>query len=109
MSKKRVQVSKDRGLTWKYRWVDPAELDPKKSNLVPGEWLRRSEEDQVFVISIRDGNLQSDPLEITNKFSFTLATGEEIIVYAVNPNEADSTFVEILIVRGLLKRSCEES
>lgn len=108
MPKKLVQVSSDRGMNWKKRWVDPAEFDPNKSNLVAGDWVRRSEEHQIFIVSIRDERLYTQPLKYTNKFTYSLWTGQEIIVQAETKNEADSTFVQILMSKGLLKRSSEE-
>jgi len=107
MSKERVQVSKDRGRTWKYRWVDRFELDPKKSVLEPGDWMRRGpEHGKIVVVCLKDGKLCTKLLESLYEYTYALASGESYVFLAESSQEADLLFVdELLRLQKIVRKS----
>jgi len=103
MSKRRVQVSSDRGSTWKFRWVDPFEFDPSKSSLKPGDWVRKGpDSDLVIVILLKDGKLYSVPIDQIREYTFTLASGESYVILAESPEDANRQFVNALVQDNML-------
>ncbi len=106
MPRIQVQVSKDQGRTWKYRWIDQSELDPEKSLLKPGDYTRLRPGTRIMVITMREGRLNSKPLEDSDKlmlFSYEFA-GHTIELQAEHQSEADYFLVQRLIAMGLLQR-----
>jgi len=106
MSKRKVQVSKDRGKTWKYRWIESQEFDPANSVLQPGDWVRGGpESERILVVGLRGGRLYSTPIERLSEYTFNLpATGDTYAFFAEDPEEANLMFVEALLNSGKLVR-----
>ncbi|WP_146000550.1 hypothetical protein [Paenibacillus pasadenensis] len=104
MPKKKMQVSKDQGDTWKYRWVDPAEIKPEHTILELGDWVRANPESQVFVIGIRKGMLYSFRLEHAPcVYTYTLDIGQSFSFQTLTKEEADILFIAALKESGILR------
>lgn len=106
MSKQRVQVSKDKGRTWKFRWVDSKEFDPANTVLQPGDWVRAGpESERILVVGLRGGRLFTAPINRLREYMFSLpATGETYTFFTEHPEEANQMFVEALLNSGKLVR-----
>lgn len=104
MGKLRVQVSSDRGKTWKYRWVDQKEFDPDMSSLRPGDYVRPPKGD-VLVVGLREGKLTTSPIALhaMSLYNYEI-TGRRFQIEAATQSEADHFLIYELIQSGILRR-----
>ncbi|MFB4324601.1 hypothetical protein RB298_19865 [Priestia sp. BR_2] len=105
MPKQRVQVSKDKGQTWKFRWIDPTVLDPDKTLLEPGDYII-TPKGEILVLTIKKGLLQTKRLESSTSATYHyIVSGKSYSIEAISQSEADYLLVQQLIKQGEILRS----
>lgn len=102
MPKRQIQVSKDSGRTWKFRWVDPTVMNPAESILEPGDWLKVAK--GVLIVGFKDGMLTTTPFQKEHlpTFKYSIQGQEnEIEIKASTQTLADIELIEELIQKGV--------
>ncbi|QQZ64504.1 hypothetical protein JI735_34255 (plasmid) [Paenibacillus sonchi] len=104
MAKARYQVSSDKGATWKCRWIDRTNFDPRKSVLKPGDYIQTPK--GTVVVSIIEGKLSSAPIDDTFlvEYRYTFE-GEVFSIIASSDSEADYFFAQELLNKGIVVRT----